>query len=687
MTDIDKSPIIGTYLFTEQSELATLPAPPKGFERVKYDMDIVAYNPNGPNEHYVNHYVWDIRPELLPYPERVYLKERGQLTVVPTFILRPVNKLTRADVDELDGRLAILRWLNVQPRIEHNEDFDELLSELWATSPAKFIPAETHYWTIADNGGLFQTDTAIFPQPALESTYLTPSDNINVWLWEHSTNTHPDAFLLAPITDAATFKKWASDTWGPSTADSLAPIFEKQQRAFDALFATYELMRAETFDAIADTSATWGDTPLERIHAAQITAVKNLFFTYTRYHRHPRATDESDDHILDYKNPLRVMRDTATALSIPLDVLSIVQGRRLDKTSAPKPPKKKSAPSNAKTGVVAFGAIKQRTRGGRQTNLLEMLYNGPNGPEVSQGITFDENKVNEIVFDDTANTKLTRVLLYHATTQHGFDIPTIAQKLEQLAEEKGGLNEMLPECFVSIKARDLLRDLYKTSPRKSDLDNLLSTLAGYSDKSKWEAWIYTRKDGTRFARVGPRFILTGFDIDTATMETKIGVLINPAFFWQADKNYIRHDVAHIGLIKEMSIHNDVQFAVLKLLENYQKYIYQEADNRIKAMWKSSKKGKAGKPTPDTIRAARKAIETMCIDKRQFVDDVMLNVPPRNKETASKHGARKSRCNYDYYIQQVERFFDMAIDHGTLIRKYETHPEQKGMWRITFDTSK
>jgi hypothetical protein len=61
-------------------------------------------------------------------------------------------------------------------------------------------------------------------------------------------------------------------------------------------------------------------------------------------------------------------------------------------------------------------------------------------------------------------------------------------------------------------------------------------------------------------------------------------------------------------------------------------------------------------------------------------------PPAEPDTDNKKPRttnRRSRGNTKYYIDHAEHVFQSCVDNGTILKAYQTHPDDAGTWILTF----
>lgn len=676
MTGADMSPVADYHFTRTRAEMKRIPLTP-GAVRAVVEDTVIQYDHLNGSATVSSMSAFETRRELLPFPERKWLKNINGLADVKTFVVRPLNPLTRDALDTPRGFVLLLNWLNNCPRLSDNLQFAPLVPYTMKITPAENV-ALTALANWRKPQTLFDSDDWR-PSPVLMATLSAPSDHLALFL----------SYLHGePVRDADTFNRLAAATWKQAeTVATMSAIYRYQVETLDAMFATYELFRAENFAAIADDAASWNGTPADRIHAAQVAAVRNLMYTYTRYHVHPRAKEPDTRRVLQYTNPLRVARDTATALNIPTDIFSEATGRVVKKsatdTGTAKRPKKET-----NVGHYPFFAIQQRTTT-RQTSALAELLGADNGnPLQYKSILYDANKIQSIVHHDTKDFRLTVVLMEQIFKTKQIDIDKISMAVDA-ARKSSDISNLYKDCGFDVNARDICLAMYKDRPRKTQLVDICNKLNSYADAANWEPWLLnwtdTDDDGNettgKLFHIGPRFVVRGLDADSATMDMTIRIEIDPVFFWRIKHNYMKIDRPFMNMFRELNASNNIQHAVVELLWLMQKNQYGAADAVVKTMCATARKNKTPRPTSEALAVARRSKETVVYDKKQFVDDILANTPPRDNQ--SSKDTRRSRHNLSNMIDQAERVFQLCVENGTILKSYRTHPDDAGTWELRF----
>lgn len=702
MTGADMSPVADYHFTQKQGELKFIPTP-SGVERFALKIQTIQYDHNTGGIKQTHWTALDVRGDLLPYPERRYLKNREQLANVGTFVVRPLNPLTRDALDTPRGFVLLLNWLNNCPRLSTGYNFAAMLPRVMAGTPAPNVAiAAVNNW----RSPMSAFDNTIFhPAPVLMATLSAPSDHLALFL----------SYLHGePVRDADTFNRLSAATWQqPETVAAMVKIYQYQRTTFDAMFATYELFRAENFAAIADDAASWNGTPADRIHAAQVAAVRNLLYTYTRYHVHPRAkADDSDENLLlEYENPLRVARDTAKTLNIPADILAEATGRPKAKTAK----KQTTGPDRVgkKDGKMSFLPVTQRTFRPRQTNLIAELYNKHND---LLNITWTPENVNQLIFRDTADFKRTVALMYLITTKGNVDANAISKKVTNTINDKMSSfdpatqsradvideiwSELDPLCTFTLNVRDVV-SLINDEQRS----RYVSPFFDWLQAQPFEPWIvqyYDKKKKRKlgFIHTGPRFTIRGIDVagkqfkieelktsKIDDLSATVRISVDPVFFLRLSRNYLKLDEPFMTLIDTIPATGTSKMATIKLLLNLQRCQYAVADAVAERMKNAAKKNKHAAPTAEQLRTARRECESLAVVKTDFVDDMLANTPPPaepatdNKKPRTTN--RRSRGNTKYYIDHAEHVFQSCVDNGTILKAYQTHPDDAGTWILTF----
>ena len=672
------------------------------------------------NEEVIDTLIIDRR--RLPIPEREYLATTSELLCSPYHPkLRPVGKaLTRDECNTRDGRLRLLEWERGIPYMKWGLPIDNMDDYLFVTRGFR-VQDGNSFWSGGselDERGKLQDAARELTPLHYSGRWITPDTSIDLGMGAFDVmqllslsgdlSLHPDMVLAEilneELTNADEYRAALSVTLGSKQAiDKLMEKYARCQHLIDCLFATYELYRTETYDAIKNMPLT-----------AQRIALRNYFATFDYCHEKKgknyqgRMLNGKGWGAMTYTRPHYVKANTIKALGVPVEVWNYAQKNfAVEPIEEPTPKKvavaKPSTKDDEPQRAVIISKEPRKQRDGVQLDLYFGDYFGHPVTEWS-GQRLSRETLAAMDITDTVRRKINNELIFAVVSNPNFDVMGYVQRVAAV-QSKADLQAILKEQIV-IDAMPIIKNLYgKISP-----DNLLKfeqTIKSlpdepfifyqnytYIDKKSKNTIVvhvdannrkqYKGKKGYKeLTMVAPRFTFGGWvgERKDGKSETSCFVYVNPIYFANMvdgsgnPTNFDRLTAEYMAYNRALRNNDNITPAVEKVLYREYDRRFKAANTAARAAFAEAKQNGEKKPDKETVATLRSKKFNKSIDKQKFYDAVLYNAG----EPVATMLTPKRRGRITQYIVDA---LNTLKKYGVLIADFSSSDDGTE-WEITF----
>jgi hypothetical protein len=660
----------------------------------------------------------------LPIPEREYLATPSQLICSPYHPkLRPVERLTREECNTRAGRLRLLEWERGIPYKKWGLPIESMDDYLFVTLGFR-TQERGSFWLGGDDltewGKISNVSQKLTPLH-YSGRWLRPDTMLDLSMGQFDVSEivslsgnralHPDMFLAEllnkeiPNYDAyrdACTNDIKVFTGSQQAIDSLLEKYNHCQHLIDCLFATYELFRTETYDAIKNMPLT-----------VQRVALRNYFATFDYCHekkgnKPPTRVTPDGWGAMSYIKPHYVKANTIKVLGVPVEVWNYAQKNfAVEPIEEPTPKKvavaKPSTKDDEPQRAVIISKEPRKQRDGVQLDLYFGDYFGHPVTEWN-GQRLSRETLAAMDITDTVRRKINNELIFAVVSNPNFDVMGYVQRVAAV-QSKADLQAILKEQIV-IDAMPIIKNLYgKISP-----DNLLKfeqTIKSlpdepfifyqnytYIDKKSKNTIVvhvdannrkqYKGKKGYKeLTMVAPRFTFGGWvgERKDGKSETSCFVYVNPIYFANMvdgsgnPTNFDRLTADYMAYNRALRNNDNITPAVEKVLYREYDRRFKAANTAARAAFAEAKQNGEKKPDKETVATLRSKKFNKSIDKQKFFDAVLYNAG----EPVATMLTPKRRGRITQYIVDA---LNTLKKYGVLIADFSSSDDGTE-WEITF----